>query len=287
MEDYLKDVAGSSPEAQEDHYEEPSPEADADQPEGDEDQGGRTIENVYRELSRKQEEFQERMFQQLTESQKLLADAVQTRTEQPEQKSGNTFDDMSLDQLEQFRNDVQENNPEYLAQFDSYLQRRRVDETVEQRLQQYRQRDQMDARRKQSNETAVQRYPELGQPNSSFYRTVNSRLQEMGREWVESNPRAVLDAANDVAVEMGVTPNTHRPAIRGTMANRDMGGGAPVGRAEEKKELPKSGQSAEDRAAIADRLRAALPSGKNFSKDKDIEDKMASYHRNISLFTRG
>lgn len=287
MEDYLKDVPGSSPEPQDDHYEEPTPEADANQPEGDEDQGGRTIENVYRELSRKQEEFQERMMQQMAESQKMLVEAIQTRTPEPEKNSGNTFDDMSVSQLEEFRAQVAENNPEYLQQFDTYLQQRRVDETVEQRLQQYRQKDQMESRRKQANETAVTRYPELGQKNSNFYRAVNSRLQEMGREWVESNPRAVLDAANDVAVEMGMTPQTHRPAIRGNMASRDMGGGAPVSKPNEKKPLPKSASTEEDRAAIAARLKAALPAGKSFSADKDIEDKMADYNRNISLFTRG
>jgi hypothetical protein len=291
MEDYLKDVPDSSPEYEDDHVDDYEPDAESvaehQQEEGEEESGGRTIENVYRELSRKQEQFQERMMQQLSESQKMLAEALQGRTEQPEKQTGNTLDSMSVQELEAFRKTVAEQNPDALTEFDDYLNKRRVDDTVEQRIRQFENKSQVETRRRQANETAVQRYPELGQRNSDFYRAVNNRLQELGRDYVDANPRAVLDAANDVAAERGMVPSTtRRPTIRGSVGSRESGGGAPVQKQKQEKNLPKSAQSAEDREAIARRLAAALPKGKKFD-DKAIEDKMAQYQENVGYFLRG
>ena len=303
MADFLKDVPDSSPDP-EDHYDLDNDHLDEDsghEPDdrgadhdggegtGDDKQDGRTIENVYRELSRKQEKLEERLFSMLEENQRLIAESITGRSREPEKKSGNTLDDMSVQELENLRAQVAENNPDRLAEFDSYLNQRRVDQRVNERIQQFETKSQLESRRREANRTAVDRYPELGRRGSEFYRAVNSRLEELGADYVHSNPRAVLDAANDVAAERGVTPSTQRQRVRGSVGNRRSGGGAPTGdNAGDKKErdLPRSAKAKEDRAKIASRLRSALPGGKDFD-DAKIAERMEQYQKSLHYYLRG
>lgn len=298
MSDFLKDVPESSPDAedtQHSDYVDESPDhepedtgADQGDGEGSDDQkGGRTIENVYRELSRKQEKFQERMVEMLAENQRLLAESITGRNREPEKKTGNTLDEMSVTELTNFRATVAEQNPDKLAEYDAYLAQRRVDDRVNERIRQFETKSQIEARRREANHAAVSRYPELGRRGSEFYKAVNARLTELGQSYYDANPRAVLDAANDVAAERGITP-TPRQRVRGSVAGR-RGSGAPVAGGTDGKptsNLPKNAKEKADRDVIASRLRSALPKGKDFD-DKAIAERMGQYAENLNYFLRG
>jgi hypothetical protein len=299
MSDFLKDVPESSPDAEEtqhsDHVDEnldiESQDSGADQGEGDggdgEQKDGRTIENVYRELSRKQEKLEERLFSMLEENQRLIAESITGRNREPEKKTGNTLDEMSVTELDNFRAQVAEQNPDKLNEYDAYVQQRRVDDRVNERIKQFETKSMVEARRREANSLAVNRYPELGRRGSEFYKAVNNRLTELGQSYYDANPRAVLDAANDVAAERGISP-TPRQRVRGTVAGR-RGTGKPVQSQNAdgpEANLPKNAQSKEDRAAIAARLRSAMPKGKDFD-DKAITKRMGEYQDNLNYFLRG
>ena len=300
MADYLKDVPGSSPEPEDDHnapapadlpqdeHQGADPGAGGGEGEGD-GEGGRTIENVYRELSRKQEQLQERLFEQLAESQRMLVETIRGSERPSERKTGNTLDDMSVSELETFRAQVAEQNPDKLSEYDSYLNNRRVDAKVSEAVQQVEQRSRVESAKVEANRTAVSRYPELGRRGSEFYVAVNQRLSELGDSYVSANPRAVLDAANDVAAERGMTANVGTSSrMRGRVAGGRPGGNAPVneGTEDAHKHLPKSAASTEDRAKIAARLRGAMPKGKDFD-DAKITDRMDDYGKHLNYFLRG
>lgn len=300
MSDFLKDVPESSPEDEGnlDHSDQTDESldteaqdhgADHDEGEGEEtdQKDGRTIENVYRELSRKQDKLQEKMLEMMAENQRLIAESITGRNREPEKKTGNTLDDMSVTELENFRAQVAEQNPDKLAEYDTYVNRRRVDEQVNERIRQFETKSQVESRRREANTAAVSRYPELGRRGSEFYKAVNARLTELGQSYYDSNPRAVLDAANDVAAERGIAP-TPRQRVRGSVAGR-RGSGAPVKNADmdgPARNLPKNAKEKADRDAIAARLRSALPKGKDFD-DKAITKRMGEYQDNLNYFLRG
>lgn len=296
MTDYLEGVGSGSPPDDEDtdldQYE--SDEDIVDQDEGDapdQDDGdessdeesgkGRTIENVYRELSRKQEEFQNRMLEQQN---KLIEKLAESRTAEPEKKTGNTLDDMSLQELETLRGQVAENNPDKLGEFDSYLNKRRVDDQVQSKMSDWEKRQADQQLRSRAQQDALRRYPELANRGSEFYSQVNARLNELGDSWVSRNPRAVLDAANDIAAEMGVAPRaaTKVANMRGRVArksNSNPKASAPN---------PKDEGGLTDKAfdQIGSRLGNAMPKGKKF--DKEAIDKRAKFYRdNLQYYLRG
>jgi hypothetical protein len=299
MSDFLKDVPESSPEAEETQHSDQLDETvdtetqdtGTDQGEGEgtegEDQDGRTIENVYRELSRKQDKLQERMIEMMAENQRLIAESITGRNSEPEKKTGNTLDDMSVTELDNFRTQVAEQNPDKLLEYDAYVANRRVDERVNERIRQFETKSQVESRRREANTAAVSRYPELGRRGSEFYQAVNSRLTELGQTYYDANPRAVLDAANDVAAERGISPSAPQ-RVRGTVAGR-RGTGAPVRNADTDgpaQNLPKNAKEKADRDAIAARLRSAMPKGKDFD-DKAITKRMGEYQDNLNYFLRG
>ena len=299
MSDFLKDVPESSPEDEGnlDHSDQTDDNTDVNADDTGADQGdgkadgdgegdGRTIENVYRELSRKQDKFQEKMLETLSETQRLMAESITGHAREPEKKTGNTLDDMSVLELDNFRAQVVADNPDKLAEYDHYITNRRIDAKVTERMAQFQENSQVESRRREANNAAVSRYPELGQRGSTFYKAVNERLTELGQSYYDSNPRAVLDASNDVAAERGVAPSP-RQRVRGSVAGR-RGSGAPVKNAgtDAEHNLPKNAQEKADREAIANRLRSALPKGKDFD-DKAIQKRMGEYQDNLNYFLRG
>jgi len=286
MTDFLKDVQPDPSPGSEDHDLEPTatPDPEPTEAKGDEgakegDGDGRTIDNVYRELSRKQEEFQNRMLEQ----QNKLIEALNRKPEPaPEKKTGNSLDDMSVSELETARATIAEQNPEQLAGFDAYVNQRRVDEQVNSRMSQWESRQQTEQLRGKAQQDALRRYPELATRGSEFYNAVNSRLNELGDSYVSVNPRAVLDAANDVAAEMGMAPRQAGKAaqMRGRVANK--GNANPQAKTEEKKE----GMSEAEMAAISKRLSGAMPKGKEFDA-KAIREREKFYRDNQQYYTRG
>jgi hypothetical protein len=291
--DFLKGVKSESPadssdgqEFEQEHYEqEQDPVANTGDGEGSEGEGekpGRTIENVYRELSRKNEEFQSQMMSQFMDVQRQLVEALKTKSE-PEKKTG-TLDDMSITELEQLRVQVAQQNPDKLAEFDTYLSERRVDQKVNSRMSEWERRQQSEQIRSKAQQDALRRYPELATQGSPFYAAVNKRLNELGESYVNANPRAVLDAANDVAAEMGMTPRQASKAagMRGRVANKgNSNPRATQGGAEERPLVSDS-----EHEKIASRLQGALPKGKKFDK-KNLQERGKFYRDNLQYYLRG
>lgn len=293
MSDFLKDVGSdSSPDEvledqeHEQELEEPTtePAANTGDDEGADGEGegqGRTIENVYRELSRKQEAFEQRFLEQ---QERLIETLAQRGQPEPEKKTGNTLDDMSIEQLNSLRAEVAENNPEKLVEFDAYLNQRRVDEQVTSRMSEWETRQRDEQMRSKAQQDALRRYPELANRGSELYRAVNARLNELGDSYVSANPRAVLDAANDVAAEMGVSPRRAGKAanMRGRVANK--GNSNPKAKAEDKDEKPFV--SDKEHEKISHRLSGALPKGKKFDK-KSLQERGEFYRNNLQYYLRG
>lgn len=294
MADYLEGVGSGSPPDDEEldsGFEEQEDELTTDE-QGDasdsEDEGesdgeekpGRTIENVYRELSRKQEEFQRLMLEQQN---KLIEKLAEGRPSEPEKKTGNTLDDMSVTELENLRAQVAENNPDKLGEFDAYLNQRRVDDRVTSKMSEWEKRQKDEQLRSQAQQNALRRYPELANRGSEFYSQVNARLNELGDSWVTRNPRAVLDAANDVAAEMGVAPRSAGKAanMRGRVARKSNAN-------------PKSKEVKQDDGGLSDsqfdeigkRLGGAMPKGKSFDK-KSVKQRAGYYRDNLQYYLRG
>ncbi len=219
--------------------------------------------------------------QQMLEGQRMLADSL--RAPEPEKKTGNTLDNMSIPELEAGRASVQADHPDKLAEYDAYLNQRRVDEQVNSRMSAWEQRQQQDQLRSRAQQDALRRYPELADRSSEFYSAVNGRLNELGEGYVNANPRAVLDAANDVAAEMGVSPRQAGRAaqMRGRVAGKANANPKPN---EEPKE--EGGMSDAEMDAIAKRLGGALPKGKEFDR-KALRERGQFYRDNLQHYTRG
>jgi hypothetical protein len=222
------------------------------------------------------------MMSQFMDAQRQLVESLRA-TPEPEKKTG-TLDDMSVAELEQMRAQVQEANPEKLGEFDAYLNQRRVDQQVTSRMSEWEKRQQVEQIRGKAQQDALRRYPELAQQGSPFYTAVNARLNELGDSYVSANPRAVLDAANDVAAEMGVSPRQANRAagMRGRVANK--GNANP----QAKQESPddKSVVSDAEHDKIASRLAGALPKGKKFDK-KSLKERGQFYRDNMQYYLRG
>ena len=216
LDDQLKDVPAdsSTDDVYDDDNVEPEVEeldaadVDADkQDDGDEDgdgddKSGRDINNVYREFARKQEDFQERMQKQHNNDMRELIATLRDRPAQPAQQDGGSLDSTSIDQLKNMRSNVPEDKREA---FDDYLQERVIKAETDKRMGEFSKNQDFDFRRKEANRSAVERYPELRDNNSDFYLRVDEALRARGTDYVNTNPNAVSDVANAIAVDMGVT----------------------------------------------------------------------------------
>jgi hypothetical protein len=143
-------------------------------------------------------------------------------------------------------------------------------------------RQQSEQLRGKAQQDALRRYPDLANRGSEFYTEVNSRLNELGDSYVKNNPRAVLDAANDVAAEMGMSPRTASKAanMRGRVGRKSNSNPNP------KDTKKKSEMSDKDFASIGRQLGSALPKGKSFDK-KFIKERAEFYRDNRQYYLRG
>lgn len=241
--------------------------AESDEGESEPEPDGRTIENIHREFDRKFERLEGRL-------EKLFSQPTQPEPTKPSDKTGNQLDDMPIDQLRKLRTEVPEDRQ---ADFDAYLTQRIVEETVEKRVTALTKEQSRGMARTAANQQAVDRFPELKDKDSEFRAAVQDRLTELGRDYVDGNPRAVLDAANDVAIgmdhrpRMGVRRPVTRPATRG---NADV-----------RTKTTEGALSTEKAQEIADRLRRAMP-GKEFDLEKIKADHEA-YTAAKQLYVRG
>jgi hypothetical protein len=263
----------------EDEYLEPNePTEDADDgDDGESSEGGqgRPAENYYRELIRKSEEREERMLQMM----ERIADSSAAVRSEPVKKSGDSLDDRSVEELEGLRDQVPEDRR---SAFDAYLNKRRVTEEVESRMSALEQRTEVRTARQGAGQEAVNRYPDLADPTSDFAKKVNAKLRTLGRQYIDANPRAIVDVANEVAITEGRQFRSQpgrRP--KGSQANRSS---TPVDN-ESRGAKGKQFQSKEETAKIAERLSRALPRGKKFDIDK-INERANEYDQNRDLFIK-
>jgi len=280
----LEGVTPVAPAGNEDDHEEsdeelePDPEATDGDEEGDEGGdgkgSGRPEENWYREMIRKQAEFNERLEQRQSAFEERFVQVMENFRGEPVKDSGDPLASKSIPELRALLKNP-ELSDDVKDQLGEYITGRLVDEKVRERTEV----SQATNARKAANQEAVNRYPQLMDTNSKFRAKVQAKLNALGKSYVDGNPRALLDAANDVAVETGTSFRPTGPKVtkpKPAPSNRQTG--APV------KSGKKKGVSPE-LAKIGARLSAALPPGQKFDMDT-IQERTDEYAENINLFVR-
>ena len=240
---------------------------------------GRSLENVQREFQRKMDKMAEQNAQMAAEMAAMRAESTAPTPTAP--AANQTLDDMTVTQLEGMRANVPDDNK---AAFDAYLIERKAEERVDARLSKFEQNQSFVMAETKANEQAFSRWPQLHDPSSQFYQNTNRILQEMGPS-ADQNPQAVLHAANEAGLDLGVAPQTFRPQI----TRRDPGElqsgrtSRPTGKAKDTIDVNSS-----EHAKIQQGLANAMP-GRKFTKEqKDrIAQRAKQYQDNIDLFTRG
>lgn len=238
---------------------EPSEEPSAGEPKPE-----RPIENVKAEFDRKFRNLEARILDKLDQLKPQPSVVV------PEQSGGptNELDRMSVAQLQQLRTTLQ---PDQQRQLDDYLMPRIIRETVRSEVATANRSQAVDQARRQAGTQAATRYPDLMDPTSDFHQRVNARLMQLGRGYIDQNPRAVLDVANEVAIETGYAGRISR--AQPTVANRSNQG--PV---------PQQGPPAINER-IANRLADAMP-GRKFDP-KRVAEGIKFYQQNQDAIVRG
>jgi hypothetical protein len=198
--------SGTNPTAPED----PTPEAASGKKggkgtEGDKD--GRTVDNVRGELMRKMEKERE-YFTDLVRSLEGKIEQLSSVAgpAKPAKAKGapDTLDDLSIAELKTLRANVPE---EQRAAFEEYFEERRVREQVETQVKAITNKQTFAQQEKTATTQALTRWPDLRDSTSELYRATNKVLNEMG-QMADSNPRAILDAANEAGMQLGLSPRT-------------------------------------------------------------------------------
>ena len=164
--------------------------------------------------------------------------------------------EMTAQQLEALRPQVPEDKR---PELDRLIAQKRLDESVALQVDRRLSAQALQQTRVQSNQMAYQRWPELRDPGSNLYQMANQVLNERG-DGAGSDPRALLDAANEAGVRLGLQPKS---AAR-QYAQFDV----PHGTQPPASNGKPLGMSKEEAATIAQRLQHALPSGTKFDLDK-------------------
>lgn len=255
---------------------------DGDQPE-DGESGKRTIENVRGEVLRKLDKTNKEMMRELQalreESKRMTEQFGVPSNAQPASNQPKTLDDMSVQELETMRANVPEDQA---AAFEHYLQERKIDEKVNKHLNEFQQKTQRKTAEQRFNEQAIDRWPALRDTSTEFYRITDRILGEMG-PIAADNPRAVLDAANEAGLELGLSPSTGVRSIK-----REPGSVAPGRRTAPGPGSRNDVPNLESMEEIASRLQNAMP-GKKFTKDqlKRIAKRQKLYKDSINTRVRG
>lgn len=252
-------------------------ETDKGESEGD-DSEGRTIENVYGELSRKQEKaderqqaFQEQMINQMGQ---LVRDVTASRNDPPAGQQGpKAIGDYSVIELQAIQKDMAADDPQR-AQIDALISDKVVDDKVRRQVQEITGQERTQAQREVVVLQAVERYPDLDNENSSFYQKVDQKIRALDPNYVARNPRAIMDVANEVAIAEGINPKQARTIMRvpGRSGATKADGGRPA-----PKDEVESTMSEAEAIRIGKRLKGAL--GRDFTKEqiKTIREDHSDY----------
>lgn len=236
---------------------------------GEKDKKGedRTIENVRGELLRKLDQFQTNMMNQTTQfAEKFgrLESMLEGKGTPKPNTNADSLDNYSVQQLENHRSTIAEENK---AAFEAYLTDRKVHEGVAEQLSAFKSQQLLDQERSKYGNIAAARFPEITDSASKFAMAVDAEIRSMDESQVLSNPRIVLDVANEIAHAQGLKPQARR-AVQGITRP------APVGTSPANTEKPSGLLTSEEREAIAARLKYALPKHKRkdgFNMDNIVE----------------
>lgn len=233
----------------------------------------RTPDNVRGEILRKMDQRDAALDQRFARLEGMLQGMANQPAPAPQPSSQPArIEDMSSQDLEALRPQVPEDKRPDL---DRLITQRRIDESIANGIDQRLSAHQRQTQRVESNQTAYARWPELRDAGSQLYQMANHVLNERG-EAATQDPRALLDAANEAGMRLGLTPKapTNVPSTLGVPS-----GTQPPGAPQAK------GLSAEEAGKIAQRLRGALPAGKEFNMD-EIQKSSALYEDNRDLIIR-
>ncbi|KPJ95873.1 MAG: hypothetical protein AMJ55_02990 [Gammaproteobacteria bacterium SG8_15] len=266
----------------------PKPETDvkSGEPTGktgdDEKKGeGRSIDNVRGELIRKLEK-QDEEIRELRAMLTTQQERPPAQDSPPVDPNNRTLDQMSIDELKTAYAQLPENvDPAQKQALADYIVDRKIDEAATKKVKDETDRLSYSTQEKRANETAMNRWPELRKKGSRFYNRVNQILQDMGK-LADQNPSAILQAANEAGLELGLQPATApTDRRRGGQRTPDVAtdSDAPVG---DSFKLP-SQEKLEDQAR---KLKNALPPGKEFNMD-NIKKRMAHYAKDRGAYKKG
>jgi hypothetical protein len=116
--------------------------------------------------------------------------------------------DMTVAELKNLMATLDDDNstPEQRAGLQEYIMDRIVDEKLDARME----RLQTHTTAKELDTIAKKRWPQLTDPESDFYKKVEAEVEARGD--IDTNPRALLDAANAVGLQMGEAPDGWSPS---------------------------------------------------------------------------
>ena len=283
----LEGVVPDSPTGGVDGSPEPeSPEAPEAAPAAGEKSAGkekkeRTIDNVQKEFARKQEKQEAKMQDFMEKMIDKVAD-IATAPSAPAAPVGQkTVDQMSAQELSGLRQAIPEDNPAAMAELNARIASAEAAERVDKKLDSFKNEQAVLQLRDTAKREAMNRYPELANPKSDFYRKVDKQIKELGEGYVSSNPRAVLDISNDVAAREGVKMSSNRQPAN-TPANRSNAAPAnqPAGADED---YPISDAEMDRLGKV---FKRALPKGKEFNMD-EIKETTKALYKQRSHFLRG
>lgn len=248
--------------------------------EGDGKEGGRTVDNVRGELVRKMEREREYFTGKIssleTKIDQLLSSGSSSAAAPKSQP--NTLDDLSVSELKKLRPQVPDDQRE---SFDDYFEERRVREQVESQVKAITNRQSFAARERTANTEAMSRWPELRDATSELYKVTNRILNELGSA-VDASPRAVLDAANEAGLQLGLSPKTGvKTRVRGVKRVASGQHNAPVDASDDLE------PSADEVESLAASLSGGMKDRK-FTKEQlaRIAKKTGEYRRNQHLFVK-
>lgn len=240
----------------------------------------RTIDNVYGELTRKQNDFQEKILGEIGRLVSQVSDLASVKPAGPQ--GPKTLEDYSSAELTAYRDKLPAEDPQR-ENLSSAIANAIVNEKVQVAVNDITGRDRLQSQREAAVTEAIERYEDLADETSSFYQKVDAKVKSLDPNYVAANPRVVMDVANEVAIAAGINPTKARQVLRvpGKLSASKREGAAPA--PENDDELLMSEKEARK---IATSLKGALGRELTDKELLDIRKNHKSYYDNRSMFTR-
>jgi hypothetical protein len=240
----------------------------------------RTPDEIRGELLRKQEKAMADLKQEQQDFMGSILDKfndIAGKLSQPSpQQPGvqKKIEEYTADELKTFRGKVPEGES---AELEFRIQLAEQEERLEKKFQVQTNQQRLRDDRDKFNAMAVERYPDLKKKGSDFARAVQRHLDSIDSQLVTNHPRSILDAANAVAIESGVSPKRRVLSMQKPVAGNTGPADAPVDASE---------PSDEELTAEARRLSRALPEGQKFDLDY-IKQRRKEIKKEINIHEKG